>query len=97
MSIFGMLWFDNTKTSSLPDKLRKSISYYLDKYHRIPDIVQINPLDFNNHFQTNPESDSDNQERYVVLEIENQREPLNILVEASKSIQINHQLIGHQK
>ncbi len=43
--MIGMLWYDNSKLS-LPEKVRKAIIYYQDKYGRKPTLVVVNPGDY---------------------------------------------------
>ena len=39
----GMLWFDNDKDTTLPDKISKAAAYYRTKYGETPNIVFTNP------------------------------------------------------
>jgi hypothetical protein len=39
----GMLWFDNSKTATLAEKIKKATDYYANKYHRTPDLVLVHP------------------------------------------------------
>ena len=39
----GMLWFDNDKKSSIPNKVEKAARYYQKKYGKKPDICYVHP------------------------------------------------------
>lgn len=39
----GMLWFDNDKKTSIPDKVERAAQYYQKKYGVNPDICYVNP------------------------------------------------------
>ena len=39
----GMLWFDNDKKTSIPNKVEKAARYYQDKYGVTPDLCYVHP------------------------------------------------------
>jgi hypothetical protein len=39
----GMLWFDNDKNTSIPNKVEKAARYYLKKYGVNPDLCYVHP------------------------------------------------------
>lgn len=39
----GMLWFDNDKKTSIPNKVEKAARYYQEKYGVNPDLCYVHP------------------------------------------------------
>ena len=39
----GMLWFDNDKGTSIPNKVKKAAQYYQKKYGVSPDLCYVHP------------------------------------------------------
>ena len=39
----GMLWFDNDKDTSIPNKVEKAAQYYREKYGVSPDLCYVHP------------------------------------------------------
>ncbi len=41
--ITGMLWFDNDKTTDLPNKVARAAAYYQKKYGETPNLCYVHP------------------------------------------------------
>ncbi len=39
----GMLWFDNDKKTSIPNKVERAAKYYQKKYGKNPDLCYVHP------------------------------------------------------